>query len=268
MSVFYILFIEDNIDNWLSFIPRIGTGIANELKTFIEEIDSKQNDHDEFHDAVDNEHDSSTEALEGEFEDALTLHEDEEATLTEEEKLERKIKSDALKNDGNTEFKVPNYDKAIELYSEALNICPKSFKTERSILYGNRAAAYIQKELKELAIDDCTKSLEANDTYLKALVRRAKLYEETDKLDESLADYNRIVELDASNGEARAAIPRLNQKIEVRNEKLKEEMLGKLKDLGNMILRPFGLSTANFQMQQDPNTGSYSVNFSQNSGNS
>ncbi|KAI1413834.1 hypothetical protein F5Y13DRAFT_23870 [Hypoxylon sp. FL1857] len=47
-------------------------------------------------------------------------------------------------------------------------------------------------------------------------------------------------------------------------EKEMAEMWGKLKDLGNGILKPFGLSTENFKMVKDEKTGGYSMNFSQN----
>lgn len=90
------------------------------------------------------------------------------------------------------------------------------------------------------------------------------MYEETDKLDESLADFRKVLELDPGNAEARAADIRLPPRVNERNEKMKAEMIDKLKDLGNLFLRPFGLSTENFQMQQDPSTGSYSINFNQN----
>lgn len=49
---------------------------------------------------------------------------------------------------------------------------------------------------------DCSKSLEYNPTYMKALIRRAALYEELDKLDESLEDYKKILEIDPAYRDA------------------------------------------------------------------
>ncbi|GFR59804.1 tetratricopeptide repeat protein 1-like [Elysia marginata] len=195
--------------------------------------------------------------------DPLEARKELEKSLTPEEKQERKDKSQNLKDEGNTKFRNAEYEEAITSYSSALDLCPLDFHKERSIMYANRAACKMKQECFEDAIADSSSALELHPHYLKAMLRRAELYEKTDKLDEALKDYQKVVELDPSQHAARAACLKLAEQIKDRNEKMKEEMMGKLKDLGNMVLRPFGLSVNNFNLQQDPNTGSYSVQFQQ-----
>ena len=53
----------------------------------------------------------------------------------------------------------------------------------------------------------------------------------------------------------------LAKRIDERNEKLKQEMLLKLKEVGNKILGKLGMSVDNFKMVQDPATGGYSIKY-------
>lgn len=80
-------------------------------------------------------------------------------------------KSECLKQEGNTLFKNADYEKAIEKYTEAIDICPKVNKNDRSILYGNRAAAHKHIANPQIAIDDCTQAIELNSNYVKAYAR-------------------------------------------------------------------------------------------------
>uniref|UniRef100_A0A5K3F028 TPR_REGION domain-containing protein n=1 Tax=Mesocestoides corti TaxID=53468 RepID=A0A5K3F028_MESCO len=94
----------------------------------------------------------------------------------------------ALKNRGNKNFKAGRYAKAIECYTEALEQCPPSAINERATFYQNRAAAQENLHQYEKAIEDCTAALELSPKYLKALNRRAHLYEKIDDLQNCLFD--------------------------------------------------------------------------------
>ncbi|XP_005231779.1 tetratricopeptide repeat protein 1 [Falco biarmicus] len=190
-----------------------------------------------------------------------------EKDMPEEEKQKRRKESTGLKEKGNEQFKKGDYGEAEDSYTKALQICPACFQKDRAILFSNRAAAKMKQVKTEAALSDCSKAVELDPNYIRALLRRAELYEKTEKLDEALEDYKAVLEKDPSVHQAREACMRLPRQIEERNEKLKKEMLGKLKDLGNLVLRPFGLSTENFQIKQDSSTGSYSINFVQNPNN-
>ncbi|XP_071517225.1 tetratricopeptide repeat protein 1 isoform X1 [Panulirus ornatus] len=191
-----------------------------------------------------------------------------ELSLSEEEKNAKREESQKQKESGNASFKTGQFEEAVTTYTSGLRICPLSYPKDRAVLYSNRAAAKARMDLKKEAIKDCSKAIELDDAYTKAILRRATLNEETGQLDEALKDFQRVLQLDPTNQESHHAVRRLPDMINERNEKLKEEMMGKLKDLGNMFLRPFGLSTANFELKQDPSSGGYNINFNQNPPNS
>jgi len=48
----------------------------------------------------------------------------------------------------------------------------------------------------ESAIKDCTRAIELDSYYIKAYLRRSKLFERNDKLDEALRDLKKVIEID------------------------------------------------------------------------
>lgn len=110
------------------------------------------------------------------FKDCETEVDDEsqrdfELTLSEDEKLANKEKSEEFKKEGNDFFKYMEYEKSIESYTSGLKICPFEFSNERSVLYANRGAAKIKLDFKAAAIEDCSKAIEFNPNYIKAYTR-------------------------------------------------------------------------------------------------
>lgn len=192
------------------------------------------------------------------FEDALDEEQQEKRAITQ---------ANDAKEEGNKLYRAGKYEEALTQYGLALQYAPESPSSVEicSICHANCAICYSKLGRYDDTIKECTKALELNPSYLKALVRRGEAHEKLEHFDEAIADMKKIIELHPSDVQARReaekAIRRLEPLATEKREKLKEEMMGKLKDLGNSVLGRFGMSLDNFKAVKDPSTGSYSVSF-------
>lgn len=105
---------------------------------------------------------------------------------------------------------------------------------------------------------------------IKALLRRGRARIELggwSNLAGAEEDYKELAAMSILSSGDRKLVQRqlqlLPPKVKEAQEVEMADMMGKLKSLGNGILKPFGLSTDNFQMTKDATTGGYSMNFNQ-----
>ncbi|XP_058477788.1 dnaJ homolog subfamily C member 7-like [Solea solea] len=104
----------------------------------------------------------------------------------------------AKKEEGNQAFKNYNYDAAYQLYTEALAIDPNNIKTNAK-LYSNRATAGTKLKKLNQAIEDCTSAIKLDDTYIKAYLRRAQCYMNTEQYDEAVRDYEKVYQTEKTS---------------------------------------------------------------------
>ncbi|KAI9340794.1 hypothetical protein DFJ73DRAFT_844470 [Zopfochytrium polystomum] len=101
---------------------------------------------------------------------------------------------------GNRLFGEKKYADAVKYYSRAIELNPDA------IYYANRAACYANLGKNEEVISDCTKALDMDPRYVKAIYRRAQAYASTAQLEDALKDYTAICMLEEFKKESSIAM--------------------------------------------------------------
>ena len=185
--------------------------------------------------------------------------------LTEGEKkdIEEKIINER-KNAG-VLYKNGEYIQALNTYSLLLKDAKRAeLKEQCCILNCNKGICFNKLNEYDKALDSFKEALKYNKDYAKALCNKMLLLNKKEEYLEAYEDFKRLKTLDYNLWENyRNLEGELSYKAEIQKKKMTDEMLGKLKDMGNSILGKFGLSLNNFQMT--PNgQGGYSIQYNNN----
>ncbi|KDN52239.1 TPR-like protein, partial [Tilletiaria anomala UBC 951] len=137
----------------------------------------------------------------------------------------------------------------------------------RATLYCNMAACHLKLEQYKVAVAACGEALLDAPGYVKALHRRATANEHIGNwsgVSSALDDLKVLLTLKDTPASLRPSIrnkiAQLEPMAKQLGEKEKDEMVQKLKGIGDSILGHFGLSTKNFKFKQQAG-GGYSMDF-------
>lgn len=103
---------------------------------------------------------------------------------------------------GNEAYKNNKFQDAYNLYTEALQIDPLNRLTN-SKLYFNRATVLCRLSKTKEAVADCTSALQLDESYLKALLRRAKCYMDLSEFEEAVKDFEKAYKMDKNRDNKR-----------------------------------------------------------------
>ncbi|XP_051464443.1 RNA polymerase II-associated protein 3 [Apus apus] len=152
-----------------------------DVDKILEELDKE----DSTHDSVSPESDSE--------EDGIRI--DAEKALAEKEK-------------GNKFFKQGNFDEAIKCYTRGMHSDPYN-----PVLPTNRASAFYRMKKFSVAESDCNLALALDKNYTKAYARRGAARFALKNLQGAKEDYEKVLELDANNFEAKNELKKIDQAL-------------------------------------------------------
>ncbi|KAF8897167.1 activator of Hsp70 and Hsp90 chaperone [Infundibulicybe gibba] len=101
--------------------------------------------------------------------------------------------ADAFKDQGNKAFAAKEYDKAIDLFSKAIEIDPLNH-----VLYSNRSAAKVGKKQWASALEDAEMCIRANPGWAKGYARKGAALHGARKYDEAITAYEAGIKIEDS----------------------------------------------------------------------
>ncbi|XP_074870070.1 RNA polymerase II-associated protein 3 isoform X2 [Carettochelys insculpta] len=161
------------------------------IDKILEELDKEDSTHDSLSPESDSEEDG--------------IHIDAEKALAEKEK-------------GNMYFKQGKYDEAINCYTKGMNADPYN-----PVLPTNRASAFFRKKKFSVAESDCNLALALNKNYTKAYARRGAARFALQNLEGAKEDYEKVLELDPNNFEAKNELQKINQTLTLKENSQQKE---------------------------------------------
>ncbi|KAI0067698.1 hypothetical protein BV25DRAFT_1846856 [Artomyces pyxidatus] len=155
-----------------------------------------------------------------------------------------------------------------DVLEKSLSVLDNDCAKARAVLNANIAASLVKLGEYPEAVKACSEALLDDSQYVKVIQRRAQCNEKIGSwsaLSSAQEDYNALLTLLPPSSpqidEVKRSLRLLQPRVESAQKKEMDEMMGKLKGIGNSILGNFGLSTDNFKLE--PNgQGGYSMNFS------
>uniref|UniRef100_A0A8C9F6L7 Protein unc-45 homolog B n=1 Tax=Pavo cristatus TaxID=9049 RepID=A0A8C9F6L7_PAVCR len=110
-----------------------------------------------------------------------------------------------LKEEGNKYFQASDYERAAQSYTQAMKL--NKDRALQAVLYRNRAACFLKKVRKVLAID-------INSSDIKALYRRSQALEKLGKLDQAFKDAQKCATMEPRNKNFQETLRRLGADIQ------------------------------------------------------
>ncbi|KAL6930465.1 related to Small glutamine-rich tetratricopeptide repeat-containing protein 2 [Hanseniaspora guilliermondii] len=153
-------------------------------------------------------------------------------------------KAEALKAEGNKYMGAKDYRKAIEAYTEAIELSPSN-----PIYYSNRAAAFISSKDFSSAVDDAEKAIALKADYAKAYTRLGAAKMGLELPEEAAEAYAKAIEIDGPKASAGMKKDLEVAKSKVESSKNAGASTG-IPDLSSML----GNNPMLQNLMKDPNT--------------